>query len=78
MKTTRFVRPWKLMHEDRMQISEMSGKIMLWILEGRHIAYMAEQLQMHPYKVEHNIDEMIYVLRKRVETKRFLRNLLWK
>lgn len=78
MNTPRFVRPWELTHEDRMQISEMTGKIMRWILEGRSIGYMAEKLHMNPWQVEHNIDEMIYTLRKQVGVRRFLKNLLWK
>lgn len=78
MNTPGFVRPWELTHEDRMQISEMTGKIMGWTLEGRSIGYMAEKLHMYPWQVEHNIDEMIYTLRKQVGVRRFLRNLLWK
>ena len=74
---TNFV-PWKLKYEYRHEISEISGKLMLWILEGRSTVYMAEQLHLDLWQVEHNIDEMLYILRKQVGRKRFLRTLFWK
>ena len=44
-----------LTDEDKRKVSDMNGKIMLWILEGRSIGYMSENLNLHPYQVEHNV-----------------------
>ena len=53
-------------------------KIMLWNLEGRSIWYIANELHLKPYEVESNIDEMLCILRKRVDNKRFLKTLFRK
>lgn len=75
---SKFVPSWKLLYEERQNISTMVGKIMLWCLEGQHIAYMSEQLKLHPQEVNWNIDEMLYILRKQVGWRRYLRVLFWK
>ena len=75
---TKFVPTWKLLYEERQIVSEMSGKIILYILEGQHLGYMSEKLNIHPYAVEANIDEMLYILRKQVGWRRYLRILFWK
>lgn len=64
--------------EEKRTLSEMNGKILLWITEGRHIGYMSEKLNMHPYQIEHNIDEMLYVLLKQVGVRRFIKTLFRK
>lgn len=64
--------------EDKRKVSEMNSKILLWIMEGRTIAYMSEELNLHPYQVEHNIDEMLYVLRQQVGKRRYLKTLFMK
>lgn len=73
-----FKKTFMLNDEDKKQLSEMSAKIMIWMMEGRHTAYMAEQLKMGPHHVEHNIDETLYVMKKYVGWKRYLRVLFWK
>lgn len=73
-----FVKPLMLNEDQRKDVSEMFGKIMLWILEGRSIWYMANELHLKPYEVQSNIDEMLYILRKQVGNKRFLKTLFCK
>ena len=51
---------------------------MLWILEGRSIKYMSDKLNLQPWQVEHNIDEMMYDLRKQVGKWRFFKMLFIK
>lgn len=53
-----FKRNFELTDEHKRKISEMSGKIMIWLIEGRSICYMAEQLNMEPWQVKRNIAEM--------------------
>ena len=64
---------FEMTEEERKRLAEMTGKIMLWIEEGRSIGYMSEKLDLHPQQVEYNIDEMLYVLRKQVGRRRFLK-----
>ena len=73
-----FVKPLMLNEDQRKDVSEMFGKIMLWILEGKSIWYMANELHLKPYEVQSNIDEMLYILRKQVGNKRFLKTLFRK
>lgn len=61
--------------EEKKQISEMSGKIVLWILEGRSIWYMADNLHLDPAVVEQIIDDLSYVLMRKVGKKRFIKTL---
>lgn len=59
-------------------VSEMNGKVILWILEGRSIGYMSEQLHLKPHEIEANIDELMYILRKHVGKRRFFKTLFVK
>lgn len=61
--------------EEKKHFSEMSGKIVLWILEGRSIWYMADNLHLRPTAVEQIIDDMSYVLMRKVGKKRFIKAL---
>ena len=72
---TYFKRTFALTDEEKLKVSEMSGKIMLYILEGRSIGYMSEKLNLPPWQIEANIDEMLYTLRKQVGKRRFLKTL---
>ena len=73
-----FVRTCDLTKEDKKKVSEMTGKTMLWILEGRSIWYMAEQLKLKPREVEENIDETLYIFRQKVGRWRFFKILFRK
>lgn len=73
-----FKRTFMLNEEDKKQVSEMCGKIVLWILEGRGVGYMSEQLRLKPHEVEANINELLYILRKQVGKRRFFKTLFMK
>lgn len=78
MKQIIFKKISKLTDEDKKKVSDMTGKIIIWCLEGRSIGYMSEKLGLHPWQIEHNIDETLYTLRGQVGIRRFLRILFWK
>lgn len=75
---TYFKQTFALTEEEKRQVSEMSGNIMLWIMEGRSIWYMAEKLKLEPWQVEQNINETLYLLRKQVGKWRFFKTLFVK
>lgn len=70
-----FKRIFLTLPEEKKQFSEISGKIILWILEGRSIWYMADKLHLDPVAVEQIIDDMSYVLMRKVGKKRFIKTL---
>lgn len=57
---TYFKRVVDLTDEERQKASEMTGKIQLWVLEGRDIGYMSKQLNMPPQLILENMCETIY------------------
>ena len=61
--------------EEKRQFSEMSSKIVLWILEGRSIWYMADNLHLNPTAVEQIINDMSYILMRKVGKRRFIKAL---
>lgn len=73
-----FKQTFMLNDEEKKHVSEMSGKIILWILEGRSTGYMSEKLNLSPKEVECNIDEMLFTLLKQVGKRRFLKTLFLK
>ena len=60
---TYFKETSKLTEEEINQVSDMTGKMTRWILEGRSIDYMAEQLHLEPHQVKENIFETAYVFK---------------
>lgn len=75
---SKFVKLATLTEEEKKQVSEQTSKIMLWVLEGRSVGYMSEQLHLPPWQIESNIETTLYVLRKQVGLKRFIRTLFFK
>lgn len=75
---TYFKETFMLNNEEKKQVSEMSGKIILWILEGRSVGYMSEMLRLSPQQIESNIDEMLFILKKHIGKRRFFKILLAK
>ena len=73
-----FKQTFMLNNEEKKQVSEMSGKIIMWILEGRSIRYMSEMLHLSPNEIECNIDEMMFILMKQVGKRRFFKTLFVK
>jgi hypothetical protein len=55
-----YKRTVELTDAEKQQVSEMTGKIQLWVLEGRHFGYMSEQLHLPPQMVKENMCETIY------------------
>ena len=70
-----FVKTFLLTDEQKKKVSEMDGKIILWILEGRNVGYMSDKLNLPPWQIQANIDEMLYILKKQVGIKRFIKAL---
>lgn len=73
-----FKRTFLLNDDEKQQVAEMSGKIILWILEGRSIGYMSDQLNLNPQEIEANIGETLYILRKYVGRNCYFKTLFVK
>lgn len=73
-----FKRTFMLTADEKRKVADMSGKLMLWMLEGRSIGYMSDNLKLAPWQIEATINEMLYVLRKQVGIKRFIKTLFYK
>lgn len=76
--STKFVKTCEMTKEDKRAVSEMTGKIMLWMLEKRSVGYMADKLNIDPWHVEKNIDETLYTLRNQVGRWRYFKMLFIK
>ena len=70
-----FKQTFMLNNDEKKQVSEMSGKIILWILEGRSIGYMSEMLNLSPWQIESNINAMLFTIMKHVGKRRFFKIL---
>lgn len=64
--------------EEWQQVSEMCGKIMLGILRCDPDYKIAKDLNLDSWQLNHNVDEMLYDLKKRVGWKRYLKILFMK
>lgn len=73
-----FIPTWKMTDDDMHNVSEMDGKIMLWIFEGRSLAYMAEQLNLKTWQVEENIFEIAYCCIRKIGWRKFIKLLFYK
>lgn len=73
-----FKRTFLLSNEEKIQVSEMCGKIILYVLEGRSIGYMSKMLNLRPCEIQSNINEMLYILLKQVGKRQFLKTLFMK
>ena len=73
-----FKRTFLLSNEEKIQVSEMSGKIILYALEGRSIEYMSKMLNLKPCEIKANINEMLYVLMKQVGKREYLKTMFMK
>lgn len=47
-----FKQTFMLNNEEKKQVSEMSGKTILWILGGRSLGHMSEMLNLSPWEVK--------------------------
>ena len=73
-----FKRTFLLSNEEKIQVSEMCGKIILYSLEGRSIGYMSKMLNLSPYEIKTNINKMLYVLLKQVGKREYLKTMFMK
>lgn len=73
-----FKKTFLLTDEEKRKVADMSGKIMLWILEGRSIGYMSDNLKLKPSQINYNIIEDLYILRKQVGRWQYLKVLFMK
>lgn len=73
-----FKQTFMLTEDEKRKVAEMNGKILKWMMEGRSVKYMAQQLKLTPQQVEHNINEMLYDLKKQVGIKKFIKTLFVK
>lgn len=73
-----FKRTFLLSNEEKIQVSEMCGKIILYALEGRSIEYMSKMLNLRPCEIKTNINEMLYVLMKQVGKRKYLKTMFMK
>ena len=75
---TYFKRVAELNDDEKRKVSEMTGKLQYYILEGRHIGYMSEQLNVPPYKLEENIFETAYEFIRQIGWRKFIKLLIYK
>ena len=75
---TYFKQTYRLTTKEREQVSEMVGKIMLGILAGRSDRYIADTCGVSVQELNHNIDETLYTLRKKVGVWRYIKMLFVK
>lgn len=68
----------EMSEEQKQKFVYTAGRLMLWMAEGQSTAYMAEQLNMPPWCVDKNINEMMYVLRNQVGKRKFFETLFVK
>ena len=57
---TSFKRTVELTDAEKQQVSEMTGKIQLWLLEGKSLDYISGQLNLPPRMVLENMCETVY------------------
>lgn len=69
---------FNMTEKDRQRFIEVTGKTMLWLEERRSIQYIADNLNLEPWQVYENIDEMMYILRNHVGKRRFFKMLFVK
>ncbi len=64
--------------KNREKFKEMTGKIMLNILEGNHMGKISDDVNLPPWEIEHNIYLMLHTLKCHVGLKRYLKILFMK
>ena len=60
------------------RFKEMTGTLMLDVLRGDHMGKMSNDVNLPPLEVEHNINLMLYTLKRYVGWKRYLKILFMK
>ena len=69
---------FNMTEEEKKKYVNTMGVIMLNIAERKSIYQMADEVKLDAYQVNHNIDEMLYTLRKSLGWRRYLKALFMK
>lgn len=69
---------FNMTEKDKQKFIVVDGKIMLGLEMGDSIWDIANSVNLEPWQVNHNIDEMLYTIRKRVGWKRYIKALFRK
>lgn len=71
-------RVFDMSEEEKQKFIEVNGKTILYIAERRSLFDMAKRLDLEAYQVDHNIDEMLYEIRKCFGVRRIIKSLFIK
>ena len=66
---------FSMTEEEKQRFIDMNGKTVLYLVERRSLFDMAKKLNLEPWQVDHNIDELLYELRKSLGWKRYIKAL---
>ena len=69
---------FSMTEEEKQKFIEVNGKTILYLVEQRSLFDMAKKLDLEPWQVGHNIDELLYELRKSLGWKRYIKALFIK
>ena len=69
---------FSMTEEEKQKFIEVNGKTILYLAEQRSLFDMAKKLDLEPWQVDHNIDELLYELRKSLGWKRYIKALFIK
>ena len=61
--------------EEKKQFVDIVGRTVLYIEEQRSLYDMANKLNLYSWQVNYNIDELLYLLRKHLGWKRYIKAL---
>ena len=64
--------------EEKKRFVDITGRMVLYIEEQRSLIDMANKLDLYAWQVDHNIDELLYQLRKGLGWKRYIKALFIK
>lgn len=69
---------FSMTEEEKQKFIEVNGKTILYLVEQRSLFDMAKKLDLEPWQVDHNIDELLCELRKSLGWKRYIKALFIK
>ena len=69
---------FNMTEDEKQRFIEVNGKTILYLAERKSLFDMGKKLNLEPWQVNHNIDEMLYELRKSLGWKRYIKALFIK
>lgn len=69
---------FEMTEEEKKKFVNTTGVIMLCVAERKCLYQIAEELKLEAWEVDHNINEMLYTLRKNLGWKRYIKALFTK